>query len=111
MFTLASYTPPHPRLAALTWGADDLAAAVGATGNKEEGGRWTDPYRLARTLCPSAAASARVAPIDPLYPNSRDATGLEADCRPAPRAGLHARHRLHTRPPLKANRTLRPPYQ
>src|SRR3546814_4349737 len=46
MFNLASYTPPHPRLAALTWGAEDLAAAIGATGNKEEGGRWTDPYRL-----------------------------------------------------------------
>src|SRR3546814_8573580 len=64
MFNLASYTPPHPRLAALTWGAEDLAAAIGATGNKEEGGRWTDPYRLARSLCLYAAASAGVAPID-----------------------------------------------
>src|SRR3546814_9271734 len=36
MFNLASYTPPHPRLAALTWGAEDLAAAIGATGRSEE---------------------------------------------------------------------------
>src|SRR3546814_19482182 len=60
MFNLASYTPPHPRLAALTWGAEDLAAAIGATGNKEEGGRWTDPYRLARSLCLYAVASAEI---------------------------------------------------
>ena len=38
MFNLGSYTPPHPRLVALTWGAEDLAAAIGATGNKEEDG-------------------------------------------------------------------------
>src|SRR3546814_11050139 len=58
MFHLASYTPPHPRLAALTWGAGDLAAAIGAQGNKAGGGHWPDPYRSARPLCPSAAAPA-----------------------------------------------------
>src|SRR3546814_13877051 len=94
MFNLASYTPPHPRLAALTWGAEDLAAAIGATGNKEEGGRWTDPYRLARSLCLYAAASAGVAPIDTLYAPFRDATGLEADCRRAPHDGFTARSAL-----------------
>src|SRR3546814_10470089 len=56
MFNLGSYTPPHPRLVALTWGAEDLAAAIGATGNKDEDGHWTDPYRLARSLCLYASA-------------------------------------------------------
>src|SRR3546814_19345129 len=95
MFNLASYTPPHPRLAALTWGAEDLAAAIGATGNKEEGGRWTDPYRLARSLCLSAAAPAGVAPIDTLYANFRDTTALEDDCRRPRRHGFTGRTAPH----------------
>ena len=40
MFNLGSYTPAHPRLAGLTWGAEDLSAAIGATDNKEPDGSW-----------------------------------------------------------------------
>ncbi len=64
MFALGSYTPPHERLIGLTWGAEDLAAAIGATANKEADGSWTEPYRFARSLCLFAAASAEVAPIE-----------------------------------------------
>lgn len=95
MFNLGSYTPAHPRLAALTWGAEDLAAAIGATGNKDADGHWTDPYRLARSLCLYAAASAGVAPIDTLYTNFRDTEGLEADCRRARRDGFTGRIAIH----------------
>lgn len=95
MFNLGSYTPPHPRLVALTWGAEDLAAAIGATGNKEEDGHWTDPYRLARSLCLYASASAGVAPIDTLYADFRNPDGLEADCRRARRDGFTGRIAIH----------------
>lgn len=95
MFNLASYTPPHPRLVALTWGAEDLAAAIGATGNKEEDGHWTDPYRLARSLCLYASASAGVAPVDTLYADFRNPEGLEADCRRARRDGFTGRIAIH----------------
>jgi citrate lyase subunit beta/citryl-CoA lyase len=95
MFHLGSYTPPHPRLVALTWGAEDLAAAIGATGNKEEDGHWTDPYRLARSLCLYAAASAGVAPVDTLYADFRNPEGLEADCRRARRDGFTGRIAIH----------------
>lgn len=95
MFNLGSYTPPHPRLVALTWGAEDLAAAIGATGNKEEDGHWTDPYRLARSLCLYASASAGVAPVDTLYADFRNPEGLEADCRRARRDGFTGRIAIH----------------
>src|SRR3546814_9283825 len=65
MFNLASYTPPHPRLAALPWGAEDLAAANGATGNKEEGGRLHDPYRLAAPPLRSSPPPAGGPPLAP----------------------------------------------
>lgn len=95
MFALGSYTPPHPRLVGLTWGAEDLAAAIGATANKEADGQWTEPYRLARSLCLFAAASAGVVPVDTLFADFRDAAGLEADCRRARRDGFLGRIAIH----------------
>ena len=95
MFDLGSYVPPHPRLAALTWGAEDLAAALGATDNKEPDGSWTFPYQLARTQSLFAAAAAEVAPIDTLYANFRDIEGLSADCRTARRDGFVGRIAIH----------------
>ena len=95
MFALGSYAPSHPRLVGLTWGAEDLAAAIGATANKEADGNWTEPYRIARSLCLFAAASAGVAPIDTLYADFRDTAGLEADCRKARRDGFTGRIAIH----------------
>ena len=62
MFALGSYAPAHPRLIALTWGAEDLSAALGATDNKEPDGSWTFPYEFARAQCLFAASAAEVAP-------------------------------------------------
>ena len=95
VFALGSYTPAHPRLAALTWGAEDLGAAVGATDNKEADGSWTFPYQLARAQCLFAAAAAGVAPIDTLYADFRDHEGLAADCRRARRDGFTGRLAIH----------------
>lgn len=108
MFALGSYTPPHPRLVGLTWGAEDLAAAIGATANKEPDGRWTEPYRLARSLCLFAAASAGVAPVDTLYADFRDTTGLEADCRRARRDGFTGRIAIHPDQVATINRAFTP---
>jgi citrate lyase subunit beta / citryl-CoA lyase len=95
MFALGSYAPAHPRLIALTWGAEDLAAALGATTNKEETGEWTSPYILARNLCLYAASAAEVAPLDTLFSDFRDAEGLERDCRRARRDGFTGRLAIH----------------
>ncbi|HMO68054.1 MAG TPA: CoA ester lyase [Novosphingobium sp.] len=95
MFALGSYTPPHPRLIGLTWGAEDLSSAIGATANKEADGAWTEPYRLARSLCLFAAASAGVTPVETLYADFRDAAGLEVDCRRSRRDGFLGRIAIH----------------
>lgn len=95
MFNLASYTPAHPRLVGLTWGAEDLAAAIGATANKEDNGDWTFPYQVARSMCLFAASAAGVAPLDTLYTDFRDPEGLEKDCRRARRDGFTGRIAIH----------------
>lgn len=108
VFNLASYAPAHPRLAGLTWGAEDLGAAVGATANKDDDGRWTDPYRLARARALFAAAAAGVAPIDTLYADYRDGEGLAADCRTARRDGFTGRLAIHPDQVAIINRCFEP---
>jgi citrate lyase subunit beta/citryl-CoA lyase len=95
MFTLGSYAPAHPRLAGLTWGAEDLAAGIGATSNKDTGGAWSFPYQVARAQCLFAACAAGVAPIDTLYADFRDSAGLADDCRRARRDGFTGRLAIH----------------
>jgi citrate lyase subunit beta/citryl-CoA lyase len=95
MFNLGSYAPAHPRLAGLTWGAEDLSAAIGATTNKGPDGDWSHPYQLARSLCLFAAAAADVAPLDTLYADFRDNEGLIASCRAARRDGFTGRIAIH----------------
>jgi citrate lyase subunit beta/citryl-CoA lyase len=63
---------------AITWGAEDLPAAIGASSSREEDGRFTPPYELARSLCLFGAAAAGVAPIETVYPAFRDLDGLAA---------------------------------
>lgn len=95
MFNLGSYAPAHPRLVAMTWGAEDLAAAVGAAANKEDDGSWTFPYQVARAQCLFAATAADVPALDTLYADFRDLDGLERDCRRARRDGFAGRIAIH----------------
>ncbi len=95
VFALGSYVPAHSRLAAMTWGAEDLAAAVGATSNRDDAGHFTPPYKLVRNLALLAAAAAGTAPIDTLHADFRDLAGLEADCRASRRDGFVGRLAIH----------------
>ena len=95
MFALGTYAPPHPRLVGLTWGGEDLAAAIGATSNKSPDGDWAFPYRIARAQCLFAASNAGVAPLDTLYTNFKDSAGLEASCRAARADGFVGRIAIH----------------
>jgi citrate lyase subunit beta/citryl-CoA lyase len=95
VFALGAYGPGNRRLAGLTWGAEDLAAAVGATDNRDAEGRWTAPYQMVRSLCLFAAHAAGVAAIDTLWANFRDPHGLEASCAEARRDGFSGKLAIH----------------
>jgi len=95
VLNMQSFALPLPRLAGVTWGAEDLSAAVGAVANREEDGGWSPLYTLANSLCLCAAAAAGVPPIDTLYADFRDAAGLAAACRASRRRGFRGRIAIH----------------
>ena len=94
LFALASYAPAHPRLAALTWGAEDLSAVLGATATRADGD-WTGPYATARALTLFAAANAGVPAIDTVYTDFRDAEGLARSASAARRDGFLGQMAIH----------------
>lgn len=108
MFALGSYQQAGERLVGLTWGAEDLGAAIGITDNKEPDGSWTFPYQVARAQCLFAAAAAGVAPLDTLYANFKDPEGLEVDCRRARRDGFTGRVAIHPAQVETINRCFSP---
>ncbi|HLL31798.1 MAG TPA: CoA ester lyase [Allosphingosinicella sp.] len=94
MFQLGTYGGLK-RLAGLTWGAEDLPAAIGAATSREPDGRYTPPYELARSLCLFGAAAAGVAPIETVYPAFRDLDGLAAYAARARRDGFSGMMAIH----------------
>jgi citrate lyase subunit beta/citryl-CoA lyase len=83
------------RLIGLSWGAEDLAAELGAETNRDSAGRYTSPYRHARTLCLMAAATAQVPAIETIYMDYRDGEGLRRDTQEARRDGFTGRLAIH----------------
>ncbi len=94
MFQLGSYGGAK-RLAGLTWGAEDLPAAIGASASRDDEGRFTAPYELARSLCLFGWAAAGVAPIETVYPAFRDLDGLAAYAARARRDGFTGMMAIH----------------
>jgi len=94
MFQLGSYGGAK-RLDGLTWGAEDLPAAIGAVTSRDEDGRYTPPFELARSLCLFGAAAAGVAPIETVYPAFRDLEGLAAYAARARRDGFTGMMAIH----------------
>ena len=95
MLTMASFTRDVPRLAGITWGAEDLSAAIGAISNRDADGNLSPLYTLANSLCLCAAAAAGVPAIDTLYADFKDPVGLTASCGVSRRRGFRGRIAIH----------------
>ena len=95
LFSLGGYVGATERLAGLSWGAEDLSTAVGASTNRDENGAWLAPYELARSLCLFAAAAAEVPAIDTVFTDFRDADGLARYASNAKRDGFSGMLAIH----------------
>lgn len=97
VFRLHEYAGASPRLAGLTWGAEDLSSAVGATAARDAEGGWLAPYRMARGLSLFAAAAAGVTAVETVFTDFRDDAGLERTARAARRDGFRSMLAIHPR--------------
>ena len=97
MLSLGEYSPETAgvRLSGLTWGMEDLSAALGALAKTEADGSLTPVFELARSLCLIAAAAAGVPAIDGVQAEFRDRAALERDVVRARRDGFAGKLAIH----------------
>jgi citrate lyase subunit beta / citryl-CoA lyase len=95
LFGLLSYRDPKSPLAAMSWGAEDLSAALGASSKYDSDGGLAFTYRLARSLCLAGAAAAGVQPVDGVFADFRDDEGLRTEAEAARREGFTGKLAIH----------------
>ena len=95
LFGLLSYRDPKSPLAAMSWGAEDLSAALGASSKYDESGELSFTYRMARSLSLAGAVAAGVQPVDGVFADFRDEEGLLAETRAAAREGFTGKLAIH----------------
>ena len=84
-----------PRVDALSWGAEDLSAAIGARRNRDEHGQFLEVFRYARIMTLLAATAAGVQPIDTVFVDIRDTEGLRRECQEGAWMGFTGKITIH----------------
>lgn len=95
IFQLGSYMAVREKIAGLTWGAEDLPAAIGAVTSREEDGSYTAPYELVRSLTLFGAHAAGVAAIETVFPRIDAPDALTAYIARARRDGFTGMMAIH----------------
>lgn len=110
LLALGEYTAGavDARLAGLTWGMEDLSAALGLTGKLEASGALTPVIELARSLCLVAAGGAGVQAIDGVHADFRDSTGLRREAARGRRDGFTGKLAIHPDQVAVINETFSP---
>jgi len=95
LFNLMTYRDPNSPLAAMSWGAEDLSAALGAASKHDSDGSLSFTYKLARSLCLAGAVAAGVQPVDGVFADFRDDAGLQAEAEAAAHEGFTGKLAIH----------------
>ena len=95
LFGLLSYRDPKSPLVAMSWGAEDLSAALGASSKYDGSGELAFTYRLARSLCLAGAVAAGVQPVDGVFADFSNEVGLRAEAEAARREGFTGKLAIH----------------
>lgn len=108
VFAAGSYAGSTERLFGLTWGAEDLSAAVGASIAREPDGRYRPPYELARSLTLLGAHAAGVAAFETIFPDVADMAGLSAYAQRGRQDGFGGMFAIHPSQIEPIHRAFRP---
>jgi len=94
MLAIGSYAGV-PRVVAMSWGAEDLATALGASDNRGNYGGYDFTYELGRSLCLVGAAAAGVLAIETIHGDFKDEAGLRKRAQQMRRAGYRGMLAIH----------------
>jgi len=83
------------RVVGLTWGAEDLSAALGATGNRDEQGRYLPVFEYCRSQTLLCAAAGGVSALDGVFVDLKDTSGLQTECAQARAMGFSGKLTIH----------------
>ncbi len=92
---LAAEPAAVARVTGLTWGSEDLSAALGASGRVDASGAPTFTFQLARSLCLLASAAIGVQAIDGVCVDFRNIGALERETGNARRDGFTGKLAIH----------------
>lgn len=87
--------PECPRVAGMTWGAEDLSAAIGARRNRDENGVYLDVFRHCRVQTLLSATAGGVQPIDSVYVDIKNLDDLRDECRHGAWMGFTGKITIH----------------
>jgi citrate lyase subunit beta/citryl-CoA lyase len=104
VLALSEYRRPVPRLTAMMWGAEDLAADLGVMNNRDESGGYKAPFSLARNMMLLAAAAAQCVAIDAVFTDFRAHDTLIAESLRARADGFTAKAAIHPDQIIPINR-------
>ena len=95
LFGMLSYRDPKSPLVAMSWGAEDLSASLGASSKYDADGSLSFTYKMARSLCLAGAVAAGVQPVDGVFADFRNEAGLRAEAEAAAREGFTGKLAIH----------------
>lgn len=85
----------HPRVSHVSWGAEDLSAALGAGDPRTPDGEWRPTYVHARIQCLLTAHAMGAEALDTVFVNFKDPDGLRRSCQASRYDGFTGRIAIH----------------
>ena len=95
LLNIREMTAASPRIVAISWGVEDLGAALGLRRVRDAEGRYLDIPRYARVMCVIAAVAAGVEPLDSVYTDIADLDGLRRESEEALAMGFTGKTSIH----------------
>ncbi len=84
-----------PRVDSMSWGSEDLSAAIGARRSRDDSGQLLEVFRYARLMTLIAATAADVQPVDTVFVDVKDSEGLRRECRDVAAMGFTGKITIH----------------
>ena len=95
LLNIGEVAKASPRIVALSWGVEDLGAAMGLPRVRDAHNRYLDIARHARVMCAVAASAAGVDWLDTVFPDINDLDGLRRECDEAVTMGFTGKISIH----------------